>query len=84
MGECSQILSFNTWDIETIAGTGVMLGKGDSSECHANVPFRCHLTFFVASWCAVYQMELCKALLEGLFLTDVPVLFHIPNTCYSG
>lgn len=84
MGECSQILSFNTWDIETIAVTGVMLGKGDSSECHANVPFRCHLTFFVASWCAVYQMELCKALLEGLFLTDVPVLFHIPNTCYSG
>jgi hypothetical protein len=84
MGECSQILSFKAWDIETIAVTGVMLGKGDSSECHANVLFRCHLTFFVASWCAVYQMELCKALLEGLFLTDVPVLFHIPNTCYSG
>jgi hypothetical protein len=45
MGECSQILSFKAWDIETIAVTGVMLGKGDSSECHANDPFRCHLTF---------------------------------------
>ncbi len=45
MGECSQILSFKAWDIETISVTGFMLGKGDSSECHANVPFRCHLTF---------------------------------------
>lgn len=84
MGECSQILSFKAWDIETIAVTGVMLGKGDSSEMPSQCPFQMPSDIFVASWCAVYQMELCKALLEGLFLTDVPVLFHIPNTCYSG
>jgi hypothetical protein len=43
-------------------------------------PFQMPSDIFVALWCAVYQMELCKALLEGLFLTDVPVLFGIPNT----